>query len=202
MSLPSSSDVLFDVGCGDGRVLARCWGETECRRMVGVEVDEGRAEEARANTKGLEGVEIVCGNAMEVNTREATVVFLYLVPRGLRIYVPVLLGHFLDRVKKEGEGATLKVCTYMSPIPGAGGRLVEKRVVEVEHQEGARWPVYYYLFSGEGAREVLGGGGGAGGGATTTTTTTTTGGGIFAAVTVVVTIVAVVALKKLKARKM
>ena len=39
-------DVLYDVGCGDGRVLVHLASTTPCRRFVGIEIDRDRAREA------------------------------------------------------------------------------------------------------------------------------------------------------------
>ena len=91
-------DVVYDVGCGDGRVLikfAMLEGTPAGTKFVGVEIDEDRASEARENVErsGLsDRIAIICENALMVDYGDATVVFLYLIPRGLRLIKPVLLG--------------------------------------------------------------------------------------------------------------
>jgi hypothetical protein len=75
-----ASDVLYDLGCGDGRIViqaARRYGI----RAVGVDVDPQRIEEARDNARKevLEHlVSFRLQDARAVDLREATVVTLYL----------------------------------------------------------------------------------------------------------------------------
>lgn len=42
----SKSDVVYDIGCGDGRFLITCAQESGCK-CVGIEIDEDRAQEAK-----------------------------------------------------------------------------------------------------------------------------------------------------------
>lgn len=73
-------DVVYDLGCGDGRIAvaaARDFGA----RAVCVDIDPQRIREARANVKraGVEDkVEIRQGDLFEVDLSPATVVTLYL----------------------------------------------------------------------------------------------------------------------------
>ena len=74
-------DVVYDLGCGDGRIViaaARMFGA----RGVGVDIDSVRIGEARRNAQraGVEDlVTFHVQNALETNVSEATVVTLYLV---------------------------------------------------------------------------------------------------------------------------
>ena len=43
---PKKEDIVYDIGCGDGRFLITCARERGCR-CVGIEIDEDRALEAR-----------------------------------------------------------------------------------------------------------------------------------------------------------
>ncbi|KAL3793064.1 hypothetical protein HJC23_003072 [Cyclotella cryptica] len=117
-----ANDVVYDVGCGDGRVLIQMASKSipvgsssdsavspcdlprnsqhhHCHRFVGIEISPERAEEARANVQRAKhdnrigqhvSIEIKCANALEVDYNDATVIFLYLVPRGLRLIRPIL----------------------------------------------------------------------------------------------------------------
>src|SRR3954462_1189939 len=74
------SDVVYDLGCGDGRIViaaAKQYGA----RGVGVDIDPERIQEARANAK-REGVEslvrFTAQDVFDMDFREATVVALYL----------------------------------------------------------------------------------------------------------------------------
>ncbi|GMH75104.1 hypothetical protein TrRE_jg8061 [Triparma retinervis] len=137
-------DVVYDVGCGDGRVLikfAMLEGTSTRTKFVGVEIDEDRANEARENVEreGLsQRIVILCENALMVDYSDATVVFLYLIPRGLRLIKPILLGE----EGKRGGGRRIKIVTYMSEFEGE--TFVRKVNVEPEHQKGAGWPVHLY----------------------------------------------------------
>jgi SAM-dependent methyltransferase len=81
-------DVLYDLGCGDGRLVIRA-AERCGSRGVGIDVDPQRIAESRANAKsrGVEDrVRFVVQDAKKANVSEATVVFLFLgVPGNLRL---------------------------------------------------------------------------------------------------------------------
>ena len=76
----TSNDVVYDLGCGDGRIpitAAKMYGA----RGVGVDIDPRRIMEANANAKtaGVEKlVRFRLQDAMTVDVSDATVVTLYL----------------------------------------------------------------------------------------------------------------------------
>ena len=75
------SDVVYDLGCGDGRLVIEA--ARRGARGVGVDIDPARVQEARANARaaGVEDrVRIVEGDLFETDLREATVVMLFLQP--------------------------------------------------------------------------------------------------------------------------
>ena len=134
------NDVVYDVGCGDGRVLIQMAALSvalpnnnsdhhdepssssehhmidnkesqsssstsftngthhhhHCKHFVGIEISSDRANEARQNIQNAYesnqipkhvSIQIICGNALDatlIDYTKATVLFLYLVPRGLR----------------------------------------------------------------------------------------------------------------------
>ena len=89
----TKDDVIYDLGCGDGRLVitaARNYGA----RGVGVDIDPQRISESRANAQqdGVsERVQFLQQDLFETDIREATVVTLYLLPR-LNVQLrPVLL---------------------------------------------------------------------------------------------------------------
>lgn len=131
----NSNDVVFDIGAGDGRFVIRCH-ECTGAHCVGIEIDEVRAEEAMANItkKGFSPslCSIIKGNALEQDYSNGTVFFLYLVPRGLKLILPIL-----QRIPRR-----LRVITYMSPFPD----IKESQLVKIGTQkhEEAQWPVYLY----------------------------------------------------------
>lgn len=112
-------DVVYDLGCGDGRIViaaAKKYGT----RGVGIDLDPARIREARANAKqaGVEGlVRFEVGDLFKTDLTEATVVTLYLLPE-------------LNRRLKPKLFAELK--------PGA-------RVVSHDFDMGRDWPADDYV---------------------------------------------------------
>lgn len=83
MAKVTSKDVVYDLGCGDGRIVitaAQKYGV----RAVGIDIDPKRIEEANANAKAAkvtDKVRFVEGDLFEADIGEATVVTLYLLTR-------------------------------------------------------------------------------------------------------------------------
>lgn len=79
---PGPEDLLFDLGCGDGRIVvaaARQYGA----RGVCVDIDPERIAEARENARraGVAGrVQIIQGDLFDIDLSRATVITLYLLP--------------------------------------------------------------------------------------------------------------------------
>jgi SAM-dependent methyltransferase len=75
-------DVLYDLGCGDGRIVvtaARDFGA----RGIGIDIDPERIREANENvrtSKVADRVQIRQADLFETDFRDATVVTLYLLP--------------------------------------------------------------------------------------------------------------------------
>jgi SAM-dependent methyltransferase len=88
----SSKDIVYDLGCGDGRIVitaAKKYGA----RGVGVDIDPERIKESEANAKAA-GVEKLVTfrleDAMKANISEATVVTLYLLSSSNSVLRPIL----------------------------------------------------------------------------------------------------------------
>jgi precorrin-6B methylase 2 len=76
------ADVLYDLGCGDGRIVIHAAKHYGCRG-VGVDVDPLRVIESRENAKKAcvgHLVRFVQASLYDVDVRPATVVALYLLP--------------------------------------------------------------------------------------------------------------------------
>lgn len=76
----SSDDVVYDLGCGDGRIVITA-AKTYGARGVGVDIDPERITEARANAQKegvTDRVSFRREDLFETDIREATVVTLYL----------------------------------------------------------------------------------------------------------------------------
>ncbi|KAG6618343.1 50S ribosomal protein L11 methyltransferase [Phytophthora cinnamomi] len=143
-------DVVYDLGCGDGRLLveaARSFGV----RAVGVEIDPKRAQQARdaAEASGVGHlVTVHNANALEFDVpADATVVFLFLISRGLSLMRPKL-----------EKLTNCRVVTYLYRIPNLTPQ--EKHLVPVrepapellgekeksEDPVDVHFPVYIYHF--------------------------------------------------------
>lgn len=92
MGSVQAGDVVYDLGCGDGRIVieaAKKFGT----RGVGIDIDPQRIREARANAKtaGVEHlVTFHVADLFETDISEATVVTLYLLPELNRRLIPKL----------------------------------------------------------------------------------------------------------------
>lgn len=78
-------DVLFDLGCGDGRVLFEAVARG-CPRAVGVDLDSGLVDIIRqkADSQGLsDRITAISGDMLETDLSEATILYLYLLPKAL-----------------------------------------------------------------------------------------------------------------------
>jgi len=78
----TGKDIVYDLGCGDGRIVvtaARKYGA----RGVGIDIDPERIEDANYLAKRLgvtHQVKFIQGDLFDADIREATVVTLYLLP--------------------------------------------------------------------------------------------------------------------------
>ena len=105
-----SGDTLFDLGCGDGRMLLAA--ARRGARAVGVEYDTRFAEKAsRAIREAkLESLaKVICGDAQTANLSEATKIFVYLVPDGLR-----RMNAALSDASQRG----VPIASYLFSLPG------------------------------------------------------------------------------------
>lgn len=88
----NENDVVYDLGCGDGRIVIMA-AEKYGAKGVGIDYDPERVEEARAKVKekGLEDkVTIILQDAMKVDVSPATVVTLYLLKKSNALLKPNL----------------------------------------------------------------------------------------------------------------
>jgi precorrin-6B methylase 2 len=88
----TSKDIVYDIGCGDGRIVitaAKKYGA----RAVGIDIDPERIRESKANAKAA-GVEDLVTfrleDALEADISEATVVTLYLLTASNETLRPIL----------------------------------------------------------------------------------------------------------------
>jgi cyclopropane fatty-acyl-phospholipid synthase-like methyltransferase len=76
------NDVVYDLGCGDGRIVVMA-AEKYGARGVGIDLDPRRIAEANANAKAAgvtDRAKFVVGDVFTADFSDATVVTLYLLP--------------------------------------------------------------------------------------------------------------------------
>ena len=78
----TACDRVYDLGCGDGRILIKAVQHAECRG-VGIDIDPVRIAEAQqlAHRAGVgDRLRFRCQDLYQSEFQDATVVFLYLLP--------------------------------------------------------------------------------------------------------------------------
>ena len=126
-------ETLYDLGCGDGRILIAA-AEKYRVKAVGIEISDHLAKRATENVKkaGLqERVKVVHGNFMQTNLKEADVVTLYLATAANESLRPNLERYLRPNTR---------VVSYDYPIPG--WRAINTS--ETEGLHGATHTIYLY----------------------------------------------------------
>ncbi|ETW02893.1 hypothetical protein, variant [Aphanomyces invadans] len=90
MIQPQKSDVLYDIGCGDARFLVAVALSTGCK-CVGIEYDAELVRRASVSVEQHQlgdNVTIRHEDATQADFSDATLIFLYLVPKGIQALLP------------------------------------------------------------------------------------------------------------------
>jgi len=130
-------DVVYDLGCGDGRIVITAVKEFKARKAIGIDINDERIQEATKNVKenGLEGrVVIKKGNFFEEDLSEATVITMFLLTN-----VNEMLRPKLEKELKPGT----RVVSHEFEIRG----WTPKEVVKVE--DGNMNHIVYLYVIGE-----------------------------------------------------
>ncbi len=128
-------DVVYDLGCGDGRMVIAAARKYDARG-VGIDIDAHLIEESRENAR-LAGVDrrtrFICMDAMKARYTGATVLAVYLLPESLDLLRP--------RFERDLEPGT-RVVSHNYRIVGWEDRLVSEDVLEDE--DGLKHKVFLY----------------------------------------------------------
>ncbi|AAK40871.1 class I SAM-dependent methyltransferase [Saccharolobus solfataricus] len=130
----SQDDIVYDLGCGDGRIIITAVKDFNVKKAIGVEINDERIREALANIEknGVTGrASIVKGNFFEVDISEATVVTMFLLTN-----VNEMLKPKLEKELKPGT----RVVSHEFEIRGWN----PKEVVKVE-DGNMNHTVYLYV---------------------------------------------------------
>ena len=131
----TGKDVVYDIGCGDGRIVitaARRYGA----RGVGIDIDKAMIEESErdAESAGVERqVKFICMDATKADISEATVVSLYLLPESNALIRPLLDAQLRPKSR---------VVSHNYTIPGWEEKQVQSETVKDENDEDH----YIYLY--------------------------------------------------------
>jgi SAM-dependent methyltransferase len=107
----SSSDVVYDLGSGDGRLLFAAL-ENGAETCVGIDIDPERVNEAKkaARSKGLDGkVTFIEADVLETDLSSATVILCYL--------YSTASAALRSKFEKELKPGT-KIIMESFPVPG------------------------------------------------------------------------------------
>jgi len=128
-------DILYDIGCGDGRIVINA-AKKYSARGVGIDIDPQRIKESKQNAKaaGVEKrVKFIKKDALRVDISKATVVTLYLLPESNELLRPIL--------EEKLKPGTL-VVSHNYSIPGWENK--EADFATVLDEEGQEHYVYLY----------------------------------------------------------
>jgi SAM-dependent methyltransferase len=131
LAQPGEDELLYDLGCGDGRIVIRAAEKYGCR-AIGFDIDPARVQEARENARRrgvLDRVSIVEQNVFSLDLAEADVVTLYLLPR--------LNQKLIPQLKRLKPGA--RVVSHDFDLPG----IVPDKILPLTTPDGATNRVLY-----------------------------------------------------------
>lgn len=127
-------DRLFDLGCGDGRIIIRA-AQRLGTKGTGIDIDPVRIAECREGAKKAQVEHLVnfrLQDATKVDLSSATVVGLYLLSESNAILRPIM--------EKQLKPGTRVVC-HDYPVPG--WKETDRR--EVEDTDGKKHTLYLYI---------------------------------------------------------
>jgi hypothetical protein len=128
----TKKDVLFDLGCGDGRIVVTAAKKYKCQ-AVGFEIDPARVKDTKANiqkNKLHKQAHVRQRDVFKLDLSEATVVTLYLLPN--------LNAKLVPRLNKMKKGS--RVVSHAFDIPGYKADKVES----VKLADGREHDIYLY----------------------------------------------------------
>lgn len=134
MAAVTSTDIVFDLGCGDGRVVIAAVRERGARGVC-VDIDPQRIREARANAARAgvaERIEFLNQDLFATDLRRASVVMLFLWPE-----VNLKLRPTLQKVLSPGT----RIISHYHDMGDWKPERVQRVTVEGDSHPVYRWTV-------------------------------------------------------------
>ncbi|WP_440060213.1 protein-lysine N-methyltransferase [Thermogladius sp. 4427co] len=128
-------DIVYDLGCGDGRILIISVKEFNAKKAVGIEKDPERLKEARKNVinNGLaDRIVLINDDFFNTDISEATVVTMFLLTSVNEALKP--------KLEKELRDGT-RIVSHEFRIPGWN----PAKVVDVKDDNGLTHTIYLYI---------------------------------------------------------
>ena len=135
MAQVDEEDILYDLGCGDGRIVIAAAAEYGAH-SVGIDLEPQRIKESNSNAESTEvkdNVEFRLEDALRADFSEATVVTLYLL-----METNGQLRPHLERQLKSGA----YVVAHNYPVPGWASKLID--YVTMKSEDGEEHSIYLY----------------------------------------------------------
>jgi len=135
MASVKSNETVFDLGCGDGRVLFTAVQKYRAK-AVGVEIDPKLVESTRAEAQKMamgNRVRVIQGNLLEADLSDADVVTLYLLTQSNEMLRPRL-----EKMLHPGA----RVVSYDYAVPGWKPKWIER--VEDSNSRAHDHLIYLY----------------------------------------------------------
>lgn len=135
ISSAGPDDVLYDLGCGDGRILITAVKEFHVKKAVGIEKDSERVKEASAKIReaGISDKAVVLhADFFDVSIEEASIVTLFLLTS-----VNEALKPKFEKELRDGS----RIVSHEFRIPGWR----EERIVDVRDDNGLTHTIYFYV---------------------------------------------------------
>ncbi|ABN69976.1 putative RNA methylase [Staphylothermus marinus F1] len=128
-------DIVYDLGCGDGRILIVAVKEFNVKKAVGIDKDPERIREARKNAEknGVSNrIVLINDDFFNVDISEATIVTMFLLTIVNEALKPKLEKELID-------GA--RIVSHEFRIPG----WKPFKVVDVKDNTGLTHTIYLYI---------------------------------------------------------
>lgn len=122
------TDTVYDLGCGDGRIIieaARSFGA----QGVGIDIVPERISESRAAAQAAgvgDRVEFIQADATRIDISPATVVTIYLVPESMKLLRPILESRLSPGTR---------IVSHGYPVPGWDSKLTGYTEVDLGNQD-------------------------------------------------------------------